>query len=431
MLDVNTIEDLVRQEITRVVDQHVATILSDRDWADALEQKISKFVQDRIAAKFANISTMPDLVLTVKNSVSSIIEQGHLPGIDQYVGSEKITAIVDNSIQDLVSRTIDQMTLDSDWLSKIQKLTDTNMTAKVTGHLRQLDLNEVIVKEIDAGISRWQERLLKNFRTNGISDVATSKQLTVMDDAVVAEQGFGCQSLWVESDATISGTVTVQNLAVKGTINTDNRAWRDLANSMSDATLQRLTDEWRTQLVAEVIDLAKTQGIEFSQINVDGKPLVDGNRLNSSVTLSSLTQVGELDTLSVKGLTQLADTVTVKNKRIGINTQEPEMAFSVWDEEVSLIAGKLAKQQGYLGTARLQNLAIGVNRVPQIELDADGTTTIKKLRLERHRISFGTQVPNYSGTRGDIVFNSDPKPDTAFAWQCLGGLRWQVIKGIV
>ena len=188
--------------------------------------------------------------------------------------------------------------------------------------------------------------------------------------------------------------------------------------------MQRLTDEWRAQLVEQVIDLAKTKGIEFDQVMIEGKPIVDGSTLNSCITESSLTQVGELETLVVKGTTQLSNTVTVKNKRLGINTEDPEMAFSVWDEEVSLIAGKLSKQQGYLGTARLQNLAIGVNRIPQIELDADGTTTIKKLRLERHRISFGTQVPNYSGTRGDIVFNSDPKPSEPFAWQCLGAFRW-------
>jgi hypothetical protein len=344
---------------------------------------------------------------------------------------DQIKASVDTSVQVHVANIIQQLSLDSKWIAKIETLVNQSYAQKFSDKLHTLDVDALVVQHLDSAIDRWQERLKKDFKTQGIADYASSCQLTVMDDAVVVEKGIGSQSLLVEQDATIGGTITVNNLAVKGTINTDNRAWQDLARSMSDITMQRLTDDWRKQLVAEVVDLAKTQGIEFDQIIIDGAPIVDGKALNPAITLSSLTQVGELDTLSVKGASQLADTVTIKNKRMGINTQEPEMAFSVWDEEVSLIAGKLAKQQGYLGTARLQNLAIGVNRIPQIELDADGTTTIKKLRLERHRISFGTGVPNYSGTRGDIVFNSDPKPDTAFAWQCLGGLRWQVIKGIV
>lgn len=344
---------------------------------------------------------------------------------------EQIKLSVDSSVQVHVANIIQQLALDSKWISKIETLVNQNYIQKFSDKLHTLDVDDLVVKHLDSAIDRWQDRLKQDFKTHGIADYATSRQLTVMDDAVVVEKGIGSRSLLVEQDATINGSLVVQNLAVKGTVNTDNRAWQDLARSMSDITMQRLTDEWRAQLVEQVIDLAKTKGIEFDQVMIEGKPIVDGSTLNSCITESSLTQVGELETLVVKGTTQLSNTVTVKNKRLGINTEDPEMAFSVWDEEVSLIAGKLSKQQGYLGTARLQNLAIGVNRIPQIELDADGTTTIKKLRLERHRISFGTQVPNYSGTRGDIVFNSDPKPDSAFAWQCLGGLRWQVIKGVV
>jgi hypothetical protein len=155
--------------------------------------------------------------------------------------------------------------------------------------------------------------------------------------------------------------------------------------------------------------------------------MVDQNSLSSKITESKLQSVGQLRQLSVAGEASVYNTLHVKNKRIGINTEMPEMALSVWDEEVSVVIGKNKTKQAYLGTNRDQSLVIGVNRLPQIEIDTDGITTIKQLRVGVHRISHASQVPGWSGTRGDIVFNSSPN-DHVFAWVCLGAHRWQTLK---
>jgi hypothetical protein len=73
-------------------------------------------------------------------------------------------------------------------------------------------------------------------------------------------------------------------------------------------------------------------------------------------------------------------------------------------------------------------VAIGVNRKPQIELNINGLTTVKKLQVGLHKISHDVQVPGWAGTRGDIVFNANPGPDRVFAWVCLGAHKWQVLK---
>jgi hypothetical protein len=104
------------------------------------------------------------------------------------------------------------------------------------------------------------------------------------------------------------------------------------------------------------------------------------------------------------------------------------MALSVWDEEINLGLGKLSQNQAFIGTNRLQSLAIGVNRTPMLEIDDKGMTTIKQLRVGRNRIAFEPSLPGYSGTKGDIVINSDFKADGVFAWICLGAFRWQPIK---
>jgi len=130
----------------------------------------------------------------------------------------------------------------------------------------------------------------------------------------------------------------------------------------------------------------------------------------------------------VIGDTDLADTVHVRSRRLGINTVDPEMALSVWDEEVAMVGGKFRQNHAFLGTARQQNLSIGVNRKAWLDIDTDGLVSVKNFRIDRHRISFAAQVPGYSGTRGDIVFNSDPNDGQPFAWVCLGAFRWQPLK---
>jgi hypothetical protein len=124
-------------------------------------------------------------------------------------------------------------------------------------------------------------------------------------------------------------------------------------------------------------------------------------------------------------------TLKVINGRVGINTEEPEMALGIWDEEVSIIAGKIKENTGYIGTSRSQNLCLGTNRVPMLEIDLTGLVTLKKLRINQHRLAFESELPNYSGTKGDFVINSNPSvSNDVVGWQCLGGHKWKVIKSI-
>ena len=44
------------------------------------------------------------------------------------------------------------------------------------------------------------------------------------------------------------------------------------------------------------------------------------------------------------------------------------------------------------------------------------------------KISHDVQVPGWAGTRGDMVFNTNPGPDRVFAWVCLGAHKWQTLK---
>ena len=419
MLDNMSLDSLIEQQIKTVVEARVQAILAQPEWIDNLEQRITKYAQDRIVGRFANISTVPDLIDAVQGSVRKLFDQGHVPGLETYVSPSKITQAIDNGIQALVNAAIDNLVIDTEWQNKIERSVNHIMTMRLSDRLSSIDINSLIVSHIDAGIDRWQDRLKRDFRTNGISDQANNIELTVLDGVVVVERDFVAKNIQVEQD------LIVNNLVVSGVINTDNRSWNELKDVISQQVLTATTEQWRQDLVDQVVLESRTAGINFDSVMVDDLPLIENKTLSAAVVDSHLQSIGTLRDLRVAGTAQFGQTMQVSGRRVGINTQDPEMALAVWDEEVSIIAGKLSKQQAFVGTARLQNLAIGVNRTPQIEIDVDGLTTIKQLRLGRHRISHAGTVPGYSGTRGDLVLNSDPKPGTPFAWVCLGAFQWQ------
>lgn len=344
--------------------------------------------------------------------------------------SRVIADSIDSKVQQMVIDTISGLMLDHAWLAKIESLIAQQMTARVSQQISGIDINSVIINETDRSLERLRHKFFEDFQTVGIQDQALDRELTVMDQAVVVENQLVSNSLTVETDADIKGTMVVNNLAVRGSINTDNHSWNELCDNIAQRALDSMTEQWRQGLVQAVLDQAKTQGIEFNDVAVNGSPLLEGGTLHSSIRHSQLQSLGNLDSLSVTGPTDLVDTVHVRPRRVGINTTDPEMVLSIWDEEVSLVAGKFRQNHAFLGTSRSQNLSIGVNRKPYLEIDTDGLVTLKKLRIDRHIVGFATQVPGYSGTRGDIVFNSDPNDGQPFAWVCLGAFRWQPLKAV-
>lgn len=340
----------------------------------------------------------------------------------------QIRAAVDTSVEQYVERIIQQLALDPKWVEKIEQQINQMYSRKFEQRLNSIDLNVLVLENLDRSMDRWQEKLKQDFHTAGISDLATETQVTVMDDITAVANELIAKNLVIDQNASVQGDLRVKNLILTGVVNTDNRSWDELSNVIAGKTLDNMTQRWKQDLTQEVLDLAKTQGINFSEVLIQDQPLLQDGRLNAAIIHSSLHSVGALESLQVNGTSNLGSTMHVANKRVGINTASPEMALSVWDEEVSIIAGKLKNQQAFIGTGRSQGLTIGVNRSPSIEIDAEGNVKLKSLTVGRFRITHEASAPGYSGTKGDIVFNSDPKPDQPFAWICLGAFRWQALR---
>jgi len=333
-----------------------------------------------------------------------------------------VKRLVEQAIEDNILSAVQNISSDPAWLARIEHMINQTVVQETMIRLGSMDLNPIIKQRVDESMGVFQKTLLTEFTSTGISDQATSCQLTIMDDTTVVENCLTAHSM------DVVGSITVQNLIVKGAINTDNQSWITLADNISQKTLEKLTTEWNIQLVNQVAQEIKDNGISFDQVQVGGESLISGNRLAGTITESNIQSLGTLRQLQVQGEAHINNTVSVVNRRLGINTDTPEMALSIWDEEVSVVIGKNKAKQAYIGTNRDQGLVIGVNRLPQIEIDSAGLTSIKKLQVGLHKISHNTAVPGWSGTRGDIVFNSNPGPDRVFAWVCLGTFKWQTLK---
>ena len=333
-----------------------------------------------------------------------------------------VKRLVEQAIEDNILSAVQTISSDPAWLARIEHMINQTVVQETITRIGSMDLNPIIKQRVDESMGVFQKTLLTEFTSTGISDQATSCQLTIMDDTTVVENCLTAHSM------DVVGSITVQNLIVKGAINTDNQSWITLADNISQKTLEKLTTEWNIQLVNQVVQEIKDNGISFDQVQVGGESLISGNRLAGTITESNIQSLGTLRQLQVQGEAHINNTVSVVNRRLGINTDTPEMALSIWDEEVSVVIGKNKAKQAYIGTNRDQGLVIGVNRLPQIEIDSAGLTAIKKLQVGLHKISHNTAVPGWSGTRGDIVFNSNPGPDRVFAWVCLGTFKWQTLK---
>jgi len=352
---------------------------------------------------------------------------------DQINFNDIIKSSVDQALQvhlnPLIQQALDNLLLDRAWLDQVEQRALQHVSEKTIGKISNVDFGTLLREQLDLALERWRGTLLENFSSPGITDQATATQLVVQDEAVVVNTALAAVDLVIERDAEISGSLRVKDIAVTGDINTDNRAWQRLADTVCDRVYVKLDQTWRDQLVQQILDLSRAQGIDFKNITIDGVEMLAKDRIGDSVRFSSLETVGALKDLRVVGEAKFTDTLTVTSRRVGINTEDPEMALAVWDEEVNVLVGKHAKNGAYVGTGRKQRLNIGVDRKTYLDIDEEGTVTLKNnLRIDRFRLGFTDSAPGFSGTRGDFLLNSDPRDGQPFAWVCLGAFRWQALK---
>ena len=414
MLDADIVNRLVQDEIKKNVNAQIDTALSSSDWLQDLESRIVSHVQDRITARFSNISTVPDLVSTVSSSVEKMFKDGLVPSIDHLVDNTLLEQAVDQAVENLVTNTVENLMFNESWMVKIQSQISREISDRISRTIKQENIKDVLREVVIENAGTLTEDL--------------NRELTVEDGLVVVKSHLNAESasidqgLAVNGPASFSNSVTVDgDLAIKGRINTNNRSFQELAEVIEQNAYSKLKDEFLELASDTIIDRVQ-KGIDIKAINVRGKPMVHEGTLSDGITESSLTSVGTLEKL------QVGTYLSAYNHRVGINTVTPTSALSVWDNEVSIEIGKHSQNTAQIGTAKAHSLSLLTNNQQQLTINADGLTWVKELQVGRNKIATAGSTPGHSGAKGDIVFNSNYKQGEPFAWACLGAYRWAELK---
>ena len=324
--------------------------------------------------------------------------------------------INDNEVTNLLEKSINQYIEDQFkddlFITKLSSL----VSQAVNRRLERLELTETVDKAVTAKLETYFDSV--------IDIQATTRQLTITDDYLVNENELITRQLHTTERAVFDNDLTVNGtLILKGKVNTDNESWMELKDSITANVLGEIETQTKEQLTEDIVSLAKTQGIGFDDVLVNGKKLIDGDRLAPTVTRTNIIEVGGLTELQVKGFTTLNnETLNVLNTRVGINTDKPTMALELWDQEVSMSMGKVSKDTGFIGLAGKGDLHIGINQQGDIRITEDGLVKINKLRIGRNSVVWSDMVPGKQGLKGDIVFNSGNEP--VAGWRCSGGFNW-------
>ena len=422
MIDPKELEKVINQEIAKQVETQVFDFIEGTNWTSNIESKLISILSRDLAKQLNVIDIDPLIQKHTKelfNEYAKTIEYNSIdPKELEKVINQEIAKQVETQVFDFIEGT--------DWTSNIESKLISVLTRDLAKRLNVINISQLIQKHT----KELFNESAKTIEYNGIDDQAKKVELSILEDAVVIENELISNKIKAVKLLTTDGSLIIKkDLVVLGDVNTDATGWDKLASRIQQDVFRQFTTQIKKQLTEDVINLAKTTSIDFKKVTVNGKSIVVGNALSNTITESMLHKVGALKELTVTGQANINDCLHVVNKRIGINTETPSMALTIWDEEAEIVAGKIKKQTAFIGTGRKQELQIGINRSGNITIKDDGLVQIERLQVGLNRISHASELPGYLGSKGDIVFNNNvSKSNLTFAWMCLGNYNWLSLK---
>lgn len=356
------LQQVFEQEFNTQLQRLIDQALDNIDIAELVEQTVQQrfesgnfqqYISDTIKQHVNGVNISDTAVARLEQKGQAVLQQ-HMPRVVQLVQDRVDSVLSDTVDQKLKNFSFPERSIDPRLINTSQlKLTRANI--------------------VDFGT------------TDGVEDLASSVQLTVMDDCIVVE------------DSLIAKTVQTDTLIAKD-IATDQPWVRDLKKEILDAV--------------PVPETPKDWSWEIAQVD-------------AKIDVATKRQ-GQLKELEVAGEASLSDVLytTPGNRRVGINTMEPSDALTVWDNETEIVIGKHKAQEGYIGTRRRQDLNIGANNKVGITVRSDGSVVVDKLVLNERAISTSDSIPGKAAKRGDIVLNTQPEVGKYLGWVCIDGIRW-------
>jgi len=293
----------------------------------------------------------------------------------------------------------------------VQQTVQQQAQATVTDLLTKLDIPDKGIKNssIDWDGFSFSTDMVKgnftNITSTGFTDNAENIELTIDERGVVVHNNLttnhvGAINVEVEH-LTVTDNAEFNNATFKGDVNIIGKLTADSLGSLQE----QLNDK--------------------QSYTINGKTVLSENTLGPSILESNLRRIGNLKELQVEGEVLLGDSLYVSpTGRVGINTDEPTHALTLWDQEVCLTVGKLQKDTAVIGTERNQDIVLKSGTNNNATLKADGTTVIEKPVLNGKTFTTSAMSPGYAGQLGDICWNSNPQQGQPIGWVCIGGAQW-------
>lgn len=392
---VENVQTRVSQQVADLVQAELATQLANFDYSTI----ISKIAGTQISEKISQFEFDEQAINRQVNAAAGVIVNN-------------INQTANNEIAALIGKQVSQINFDTQLKNSLVEVLEARFRDYAFPN-DSIPAKSIKLSEVKLSGNQIKGGIIENFSSTGIDDRSTSCVITVLDQAVVVENNL------VTLDLTVQG-----NLEVNGEVSKDSGFYKNLAASVSSQVQAELDDEFFGNYSRIIFDRIKTEGIELNKITSGGAAVIEGNRIGMGITESNLQKLGLLKELQVSGETAIAGTFYVGNKRVGINTLEPSAALAVWDAEVEITASKLQENVGIITTQRAQTLILGSNRNQNIVLNTDGSVQINNLQIGYMRFGSSESPPNYTSTKGHVVFNANPSPGGPLGWVCLGSANW-------
>lgn len=420
-----------------------------KNFMPTLEQQLNAINVEEIIEKIVTVqlaNTIQELTFPDKSIPSKSIDYSAATIPAKAIGQGTISQFNSTGIEDLAHKT--QLTIMDNMIVAEKKLVagglDIKGDAVISGNLlvqgdipldgrtMQIIIGQVVKQVKDGIMQNLDERMetisgdiisggsITNFSSTGIEDRASNVQLTIMDEIIVFENKLIAKELEIKGNTIIDG-----NLLIKGDMPLDEATTGKLVDETTQKVYGKIAETLKEESTEELLKHFTKHGIEASNLTIKGRDIIlNDDSLAPNIRNSKLITVGRLKELVVTGEAKLSGSLYTTHSRVGINTDAPSAALSIWDSEVEILAGKLRDHTSYIGSMRRQDVVLGAGKKENITLGADGHTTIKQLIAHKTPIASSATEPNVKGEKGAVVFNMDPSLGAPWGWMCLGGAVW-------
>jgi len=302
---------------------------------------------------------------------------------------------------------------------------------------------------------------ITNFSSVGIRDIADSTILEVSNKGIrvrKAEIHEITSPVSINGDVRIEGEIFAKKLQVDE-LNANIKLERStplafVANNNSlhglgiiwtglDYTKQFIYQDNNKFFSTENIDLYRGKAYKIDDI-----PVLTQHALGTTVKESNITKLGTVQNLKTSGTFTVDNYIFYQSSsnRIGIGTDVPNGSLSIKNDQHEFIITDSDEREFSLGTFTTSNINFITDNKSRIKINYNGVvtfetktvfnnkigigvenfiedvdiTTAGPVRLQNKKFEVADKIPvagNY--IKGDIIWNSEPKPTGYVGWICV------------